>query len=59
MGNKNEVNENKLMLGEFNCAMDKMDRDGGNKIQRLSRYCSNYALPKLIVDNGEGRTQVN
>ena len=59
MGNKNEVNENKLMLGEFNCAMDKMDRDGGNKIQRLYRYCSNYALPKLIVDNGEGRTQVN
>ena len=47
------------MLGEFNCAMDKMDRDGGNKIQRLYRYCSNYALPKLIVDNGEGRTQVN
>ena len=31
--------------------MDKMDRDVGNKTQRLYR-CSNYALSKLIVDNG-------
>ena len=59
MGNKNEVNENKLILGEFNCTMDKMDRDGGNKIQRFYRYCSSYALPKPIVDNGDGRIQVN
>ena len=32
--------------------MDKIDRDGENKRQRLCRCCSNYALWKLIVDNG-------
>ena len=52
MQNKNEGNENKIMLGDLNCTMDKIDRDGENKTQRLYRYCSNYALPKLIVDNG-------
>ena len=41
----------KLMLGDLNCTMDKIDRDGENKTQRLYRRCSNYALPKLIVDN--------
>ena len=40
------------MLGVLNCAMDKIDRVGENKTQRLYRCCSNYALPKLIVDNG-------
>ena len=49
MKNKNEGNENKIILGDFNCTMDKMDRDGGNKIQRCRCY---YALSKLIVDNG-------
>ena len=60
MENKNEGNENKIILGDFNCTMNKMDRYGGNKTQRLYRYCSNNAL---IVDNGlriygEGRTQI-
>ena len=60
MENKNEGNENKIILGDFNCTMDKMDRYGGNRTQRLYRCCSNYAL---IVDNGlriygEGRTQI-
>ena len=32
--------------------MDKIDRDGENKTQRLYRFCCNYALSKLIVDNG-------
>ena len=32
--------------------MDKIDRDGENKTQRLYRCCCNYALSKLIVDNG-------
>ena len=32
--------------------MYKIDRDGENKTQILYRCCSNYALPKLIVDNG-------
>ena len=40
------------MVGYLNCPMDKIDRDGENKTQRLYRCCSNYALSKLIVDNG-------
>ena len=60
MENKNQGNKNKIILGDFNCTMDKMNRYGGNKTQRLHRCCSNYAL---IVDNGlgiygEGRTQI-
>ena len=51
MQNKNEGNENKLMFGDLNCTMDKIDRDGENKTQRLYMYCSNYALSKLIVDS--------
>ena len=35
MENKNEGNENKIILGDFNCTIDKMDRYGGNKIQTL------------------------
>ena len=42
----------KVILGDFNCTMDKMDTDGENKTQRLYRCSSNYALSKLIVDNG-------
>ena len=52
MQNKNEGNENKIIIGDLNCTMDKIDRDGENKTQRLYRCCSNYALSKLIVDNG-------
>ena len=58
MENKNEGNKNKIILGYFNCTMDKMDKYGGNKTRRIYRCCSNYAL---VVDNGlriygEGRT---
>ena len=52
MQNKNEGNENKIMLGDLNCTMDKIDRDGENKTQRRYRCCSSYALSKLIVGNG-------
>ena len=52
MENKNEENENRIMLGDLNCTMDKADRDSENKTQRLYRCCSNYTLSKLIVDNG-------
>ena len=52
MQNKNEGKKNKVMLEDLNCTMDKIDRDDENKIQRLYRYCSNYAMSKLIVDNG-------
>ena len=47
--NKNEGSENKIILGVFNCAMVKMERDGRNKA--LYRYRFNYTLSKLIVDN--------
>ena len=40
------------MLRDFNYTMDKIDRDGENKTKRLYRCCSNYAMSKLIVDNG-------
>ena len=52
MQNKNEGNENKIMLGDLSCTMDKIDRDGENKTQRFYRCCCSYALFKLIVDNG-------
>ena len=32
MQNKNEGNENKITLGDLNCTMDEIDRDGENKI---------------------------
>ena len=51
MQNKNEGNENK-MFGDLNCTMHKIARDGESKKQRLYRCSSNYALSKLIVDNG-------
>ena len=51
MENKNKRNESKIILEDFNCIMDKMDRDGENKTQRLYWCCSSYALSKLIVDN--------
>ena len=35
MENKCEGNENKIILGDFNITIDKMDRDGGNKTQTL------------------------
>ena len=40
MENKNEGNKNKIILGDFRCTMDKMERDGENKTQRLYRcFC--------------------
>ena len=52
MENKSEGNESKIILGNFNCTMDKVDRNGGNKTQKLYRCDSYCALSKLIVDNG-------
>ena len=51
MENKNEGNESKIILGDFNCTMDKMDKEDENKTQRLYRGYSNNALSKLVVDN--------
>ena len=50
MENKNEGNENKIILRDFNCTMDKIERDGRN--ETLYRCHFSYVLPKLIVDNG-------
>ena len=52
MENKNKGNESKIILEDFNCIMDKMDRNGENKPERLYWCCSSYALSKFIVDNG-------
>ena len=52
MENKSDRNENKILLEDSDCALDEMDKDDGNKTQRLYRCGSNYALSKLIVNNG-------
>ena len=42
MENKNMGNENKIIIGDFNFTMDKMERDGGNKtqiLQMLFQFC--------------------
>ena len=35
MENKNKGSKNKVILGNFNCIMDKMGIGGGNKLQRI------------------------
>ena len=35
MEDKNNRNENKRILEDFNCTIDKMDKDGENKTQNL------------------------
>ena len=35
MENKNKVNENKIITEDFNCTMNKIDRDGENKTKLL------------------------
>ena len=52
MENKSGRNESKILLEDFDCALDEMDKDDGNKTQRLYRCGSNYALSKLIMNNG-------
>ena len=52
MENKNKEHKYKITLGDFDCTIDKMYRDCGNKKQRTYKFRSNYPLSKLIVDNG-------
>ena len=52
MDNKTQGNKSKILLGDFNCTIDKMDWDQRNKTQKIHRYHSNFALSKIIVDNG-------
>ena len=47
--NKDEGNENKIILGNFNCAMDKMERDGRNKT----------VMPNSNVSNENEATQTS
>ena len=47
---KKEGNENKIILGDFNCTLDKLQRNGRNKTLYSCRF--SYALSILIVDNG-------
>ena len=35
MQNKNKGNENKIIIEDLNCTMDKINRDGENKTQTL------------------------
>ena len=63
MENKNEENENRIILGDLNCTMDKADRDGENKTQRLYRCYSNIPSQNSswimgLRICGEGRTQI-
>ena len=44
----NEGSENEIPLGDFNITIDKMDRDGGNKTQRLCRHRSKGPWSTLI-----------
>ena len=50
--NKTEGNENKIIIRDFNCTLEKMDRDEGNKTQKHYRCHVLFALSKIIMDNG-------
>ena len=53
MEKKCEGSENKIILEDFKIKMDKIDRDCGNKIQRLYRCCSKgpgYTESTLILN---------
>ena len=63
MENKNKGNENKIILEDFNCTMDKMDRDGENKHNDLTgpapvMPCQNSSWITSLRIYGEGRTQI-
>ena len=50
--NKFKGNENKIIMEDFNCTLSQMDRDERNKTQKRYRCHSNFALSKLIMENG-------
>ena len=63
MENKDKGNENKIILEDFNCTMDKMDRDGENKHNDLTgpapvMPCQNSSWITSLRIYGEGRTQI-
>ena len=52
MDNNFKENENKIIMGDFNCTLSQMDRDEQNTTQKRYRFHSNFALSKLIMENG-------
>ena len=62
MQNKNEGNENKIILGGLNCTMDKIDRDGENKTDFIGAVpimpCENSWWIMGLRIYGEERTQI-
>ena len=52
MDNKFKENENKIIMGDFNCTLSQMDKDERNKTQKRYRCHSNFALSKFIMENG-------
>ena len=61
MENKNKGKENKIILEDFNCTMDKMDRNGETKTQSFFGAapimpCQNSSWIMGLNIYGEGRT---
>ena len=52
LDSKTGGNENKIVIGDFSCTLEKMDRGEGNKTQKRYGCHSNFALSKFIMDNG-------
>ena len=44
MQNKNEGNKKKIMIGDLNYTLDKIDRDGENKTQTLQLLFQLYPV---------------
>ena len=51
MKNKNEGNDNKIIPGDFNCTMDKMDRDGEKKKKKQKHKDLIDAVPFMLCQN--------
>ena len=49
VGNKYKGNENKAIFEDFDCTMDKIDRDDESKIQKLYWCCSSYVLSLWVM----------
>ena len=63
MENKNKGNENKIIFGDFQCTMDKMERNDENKadfryaVSIMPWQNSLWIMNSMIY--GEGRTQIS
>ena len=57
---KMKENKNKIILGGFNCTMDKIERDGRNKTLYVISIipCQNSSWIMDWKIYGEGRTQI-